>query len=216
MTRMFILALAAASLSACASKPAPPPPGPSAIVARTADSDVLYRYAGELRREEGCAAATPAYRVVAAFGYGYEIALNDLADCLLALDGSDAERALYRVEAMSALRRASYANVAKAQERLAAELAKSPEGKAEALGWALIYNDHGSHKTFDMTTFSGAFLEDLVAAIGPDAARNAEAFAKSFTPIRPAGFEPPQTARGSAQRASGGRPPQGGQRPRRR
>lgn len=216
MTRMFVLALAAASLSACASKPAPPPPGPSAIVARTADSDVLYRYAGELRREQGCAAATPAYRVVAAFGYGYEIALNDLADCLLSLEGTPAERALYREEAMTALRRASYANVARAQERLAKELAEQAGADAEALGWALVYNDHGSHRTFDMAKFSSAFLQGLAEAVGPEAAERAQAFADAFEPIRPAGFEPPQTVRGSAERPSGGRPPQGGQRPPRR
>ncbi|MEL6363744.1 MAG: hypothetical protein AAFR11_02760 [Pseudomonadota bacterium] len=217
MSRILILAAATASLvAACASKSAPPPASPSALVARAADNDALFRYANETRSEQGCAAATPAFRVVANLGYGYEIALHQLAECLLELEGTAAERTLYREEAMSALSRAAYANVSRAQARLAQELAATPGAEKDALGWALVYADHGDRKAFGLPELSSVMLADLRVVLDDEAEAAAAEFARNFTPIRQAAFEPPSVA---GARSSGGqtvrRAPPSGRRPRR-
>jgi len=200
MARLSIALLLAASLAAaCSSKPAPQP-APSAVAIGAADSDALFNYARALRKTEGCAAAAPAYRVVAAYGRGYEIAAYELADCLFDVEASGAEAALLREEAMVSLEKAAWANVARAQSRLAAELANAPGRETEALGWALVYADHADHRTFGLPALPAGLEDAMRAALGPDGEAAAAAFAASYEPVSLAPFVPPSQPKASAQR----------------
>ena len=95
----------------------------------------MIETARALRASEGCDRAIPTYRVIASYGRNFEVAQNELADCLLQSD-----RALDTAEALVWLERAARAGRTQAQAQLSRALAEADRPQ-EALAWALIYND---------------------------------------------------------------------------
>ncbi len=154
----------------------------------------------QIRAEKGCAAAAPTYRVIASFGEGYEVAQYELGACLLEIEGESArETALFREEGLFWLRRAAYADNARAQWRLANTLSGAPaavsHGPApepgKALGWALVYKENAAHELYGLAPVNPNVLAHLHASLPDDAIARAEAFAAKFKPISMAVFSPP-------------------------
>lgn len=200
------LAAASADSAALAQETAPPKEDPAAAMSRP---ERLLAHARDLQAKEGCGAAAPSYRVIAAFGEGYEIAQYELGDCLLKVTGAtDAEAALYREEALFWLRRAAYAGNARAQHRLAtalsgAELGGAPEvtpAPEEALGWALIYTDNSDRDLYGLAPIYPEILDHLAASLTEEQRERAEKFAADFDEIKMPLFTPPAMQRGEGER----------------
>lgn len=162
----------------------------------------LLALARDTQAKKGCAAALPAYRVISSFGDGYEIAQYELGACLLESGGvSDAETALLREEAALWLRRAAWAGNARAQLSLA-QLLSGASGTdrgvapapAEALGWAIIYNENAQRELYDLPAVPGPVTAHLETNLDMAARERALAFAESFTPVKMTAFTPPHAA----------------------
>lgn len=228
MKKVFGAALAAAICvsTGLAAEPSPPPAvqsasrgGENAEAPHENDAGALVAYARGLRDEKGCAAAAAAYRVVAAMGEGEEAAQHELGECLLNVKGAnDIETALFRQEGEFWLTRAAFAGNARAQRKLAMEMASpasalhNPKG---ALMWALIYDDNPTAELYGYKALPSTLAPGLRASLGEGDIAEAEAFAKDFAPILLAKYEGPKRDRtkpGIGERPEG--PPPGGRRKR--
>lgn len=211
------LALGACALGACASRPSGPPARPVSID----QSALLLKAARETRDKEGCVAAAPSLRVAAAMGEGKEAAQHELGECLIAMTGaSETETRLLHEEGRFWLTRAAYAGNARAQRFLAVEAGghgTSDSERADALKWALVYGRNAEADLYGYKALPATFVPGLRGALSADAVAEAEAFAKSFTPIPLAAFVPPKISGGAdrdGQRGPGGPggPPPDGER----
>lgn len=177
----------------------------------------LILFARHKREKEGCAAAAPTFRVIAGMGEGQEAAQHELAECLLTMKGiTDAETALFRREGEFWLTRAAYAGNARAQRKLAMEMAApasalhDPKG---ALQWALIYGKNTTADLYGFGPLPPTLVPGLKSSLNATALAEAESFAKSFTPIALSKYEAPK--RDEKRGAHGDRPrarPEGGRR----
>lgn len=155
----------------------------------------LLSVARELRETKGCAEAAPTYRVVAGMGEGEEPAQHELGECLLLIDGaSPAETALFRQEGVFWLMRAAFAGNARAQRALAIHYgarASAANAPAEALKWALVYQNNPEAAVYGYKAFPETFVPGLKKDVSPETLAGAEDFAASFAPIHLAKFSPP-------------------------
>jgi hypothetical protein len=192
-----ILWAAAAAMFASAAGAPPEAPADAADAAPGPDSaGALIAHARALRDDEGCLAAAPAYRVVAGMGAGEEAAQQELGECLLSIEGASAvETALFRQEGEFWLTRAAFAGNARAQRRLAMEMA-SPKSSLHdpkgALMWALIYDKNPTSDLYGYKALPPTLAPGLRAALEAEDRAEAEAFAAAFTPIFLARYEAPK------------------------
>ncbi|MFZ5616250.1 MAG: hypothetical protein ACOZAA_02865 [Pseudomonadota bacterium] len=233
MTRLLIAAAASAAalMSFAVAQEPPPPPGGAGEITKDApeslkgaaphqdDAGRLIAFARDLREEKGCAAASPAFRVIAGMGEGQEAAQHELGECLLELKGaSEVETALFRQEGEFWLTRAAFAGNARAQRKLVLEMASpasalhNPKG---ALMWALIYGKNPTADLYGYAPLPATLVPGLKSSLNEADIAEAENFAKDFAPIMLAKFEGPK--RDAKRSAFGERPdrPQGGGRRRR-
>ncbi|MEE2690426.1 MAG: hypothetical protein VX640_02685 [Pseudomonadota bacterium] len=215
MHRLPPAAVLFVGLAACSSAPKP---DPEAFRAATlAQSGLILAKAREQRDKEGCAAAAPSLRVVAAMGDGQEAAQHELGECLIAMTGaSETETALFHEEGLFWLTRAAYAGNARAQRALAVQygaISGSADRQAEALKWALVYNANPDAKVYGYKALPETFAPGLMKNLPADKVAEAEAFAAAFAPIHLAAFEAPAAA---AARGEFRGAPQGGTMRRRR
>lgn len=192
------------------------PPPDAAPPSRELDPARLLKFAREKRTSEGCAAAAPAYRVVAGMGEGQEAAQEELGECLLDIKTeNETERMLFRQEGAFWLARAAYAGNARAQRRLAIETAapaSSLHDPKASLKWALVYGKNPDAKLYGFGPLPPTMEPGLRAALDEASIAEAEKFAAGFAPLHLQKFEPP--ARGE-KRAGAERPkapPPGGRR----
>lgn len=219
MHRSIVLSLIATLLMAAGASAEPqggPPPGapPSGLpnegarppgelddaedAARTpliAASSRLLAEARRLKEKDGCAAAAPTYRVVAAMGAGEEAAQHELGECLLAMTGADAtDTDLFRQEGVFWLTRAAYAGNARAQRALAVTLGPTNAGaaaNAKALRWALVYARNADAKVYGFKELPPTFVPGLQSALGAAESAEAARWAVAFRPVTLARFTPP-------------------------
>jgi len=193
---------------AAASDDAPP-------AADAASPGRLLALARAERSEKGCAAALPAFRVVAAMGEGQEAAQHELATCLLQTQGASAtDAALLRQEGRFWMLRAANAGNARAQRALAMDLAAptSPDHDPKAaLTWALIYERNPQAALYGEDRLPPTLVGGLKASLPAADAADAERAASSFSPVVMAKFEPPPRPR-----VKRGERPEGMPRPERR
>ena len=171
-------------------------------------------FARELREKKGCAAAAPAFRVIAGMGEGQEAAQHELAECLLTLQGAnDVETALFRQEGEFWLTRAAYAGNARAQRKLAMAMASpanplhNPKG---SLMWSLIYSKNPTADLYGYGPLPGTLVPGLKSSLNETDIAEAERFAAEFVPIMLAKFEGPKR---DGKKGSPARPPEGARRP---
>jgi hypothetical protein len=185
---------------------------------REEDAGRLVAFARDMRDEKGCAVAAPAFRVVASMGEGEEAAQHELGECLLELKGkTDIETALFRQEAEFWLTRAAFAGNARAQRKLAMDMASpasplhNPKG---SLMWALIYGENPTADLYGYKPLPATLIPGLKSSLNEADAAEAEAFATSFAPIMLAKYESPKPDEkrgdGKGDRPKG--PPPGGRR----
>jgi TPR repeat protein len=220
----FAAALAAAG--AAVAQPAPPPGAPPIDLPESEtppeepavhqdSAGRLTAFARKTREEKGCAAAAPAYRVIAGMGEGNEAAQHELGECLLDIDGASAtETALFRQEGEFWLTRAAYAGNARAQRRLVTEMAAPASALHDpkaALQWALVYAKNPTSDLYGYKALPPTLVPGLRASLTPEAIAEAESFAATFVPVALAKFEAPkrEKAKGDPRR------PPPGARPRR-
>ncbi len=163
------------------------------------DAGRLISFARELQDKKGCAAAAPAFRVIAGMGEGQEAAQHELGECLLDLTGAnDMETALFRQEGEFWLTRAAFAGNARAQRRLVMDMASpaSPlHNPTDALKWALVYQKNPTADLYGYKGLPATLIAGLKASLGVDEIADAETFAKDFAPIALAKFEGPKRER---------------------
>lgn len=206
MTLRSAAVAAVLTLAACASGPGGPQPGQEPVSAVN-QPERLLTYARKIKAEQGCAEAAPAFRVIASFGKGYEVAQYELGACLLEAAGDDPEAVLFREEALLWLRRAAWAGNARAQGTLARVLSGAPAAEAygiaprpeEALGWAMIYKENAAHELYGLALVDPAVLAHMKSGLHADAIAGAEAFAADFEPVVMAIFTPPPQANADGQ-----------------
>jgi TPR repeat protein len=211
------IALAAAALAVGpALAQTAPPPGTPPLEAPEGESPAerpavhqdgagrLTAFARKLRAEKGCAAAAPAFRVVAAMGDGNEAAQHELGECLLEMQGATpTETALFREEARFWLTRAAYAGNARAQRRLVLDMAAPANALHDpkaALQWALVYEKNPTADLYGYKELPKTLVPGLKASLSPEAIAEAEAFAAGFTPLALAKFEAPQAQKPAGER----------------
>lgn len=160
------------------------------------DAGRLIMFARSLREEKGCAGAAPAFRVIAGMGEGQEAAQHELGECLLTMKGaSDVETALFRQEGEFWLTRAAFAGNARAQRKLAMEMASpasalhNPKG---SLMWSLIYGKNPTSDLYGYGPLPGTLVPGLKSALNETDIAEAEKFANEFAPIALAKFEGPK------------------------
>lgn len=219
---VFLAAAAVLSAEAFAQGEAPPPPDLPAEAPQAEEPPVVHQdgagrltaFARRTRADKGCAAAAPAFRVVAAMGEGNDAAQHELAECLLEMQGaSPTETALFRDEARFWLTRAAYAGNARAQRRLVLDMAAPANALHDpkaALQWALVYEKNPTADLYGFKELPKTLIPGLKTSLPPEAVAGADAFATSFVPIMLAKFEAPK-----AQKPAGDRRPPPGARPRR-
>lgn len=163
---------------------------------REFDGARLLQFAREKRTKDGCAAAAPAYRVVAGMGEGQEAAQDELGECLLDMKSeNETERLLFRQEGAFWLTRAAYAGNARAQRRLAIEMAAPASGLHDpkaSLKWALVYGKNPDAKLYGFGPLPSTMAPGLKAALDESSIAEAEKFAADFTPLALQKFEPPK------------------------
>ncbi|MFC2951085.1 hypothetical protein ACFOOP_04050 [Marinicaulis aureus] len=199
--------------------------GPSAGAGRPS---ALLAAAREQQAKEGCAKAAPAYRIVASYGEGYEIAQYELGACLMQMTGAgDPETMLFRQEGVFWLSRAAWAGDARAQGRLAEALSGAQGYAASHLGpdpeaalmWSLVYTANGSRDVYGLRPLPSLVTEHIASVLSADAEERARQKAVQFTRVTMEAFVAPampQTARGGRDSGSGRPPGGGGDRPPRR
>lgn len=172
-----------------------PPPG-FEPQAREFDASRLLKFAREKRTREGCAAAAPAYRVVAGMGEGQEAAQDELGECLLDMKSeNETERLLFRQEGAFWLTRAAYAGNARAQRRLAIETAAPASGLHDpkaSLRWSLVYAKNPDAKLYGFGPLPPTMVPGLKASLDEAAIAEAEKFAADFAPLTLQKFDPPK------------------------
>lgn len=172
------------------------------------DSTRLIKYARALRTEKGCAEAAPAYRVIAGMGEGQEAAQHELGECLLTMTGAnEVETALFRQEGEFWLTRAAYAGNARAQRKLAMEMAApaSPMHNAEgSLKWSLIYLKNPTSALYGYGPLPSTLVPGLKASLDESKIAAAEKFAADFAPLMLAKFEGPQRDQKRSRGEAGG------------
>lgn len=183
-------------------KPPVEPPAADADDAATLNERAagrLIAVARKTREEKGCAAAAPTYRVVAGMGEGQEAAQHELGECLLSMTGgSDIETALFREEGVFWLKRAAFAGNARAQRKLAIDMAApaSPLHDAKAaLQWALVYSKNPTSALYGFGPLPATMAPGLKSSLSPEDAAAAEKFAAEFKPVTLAKFEAPRPAK---------------------
>ena len=219
-------ALMLVSITACASGPKGRPDGPGGGAASVLQPSSLLAKARDTQALQGCAAAAPAYRIVASYGEGFEVAQYELGACLLEMNSDDAaETALLRQESLFWLSRAAWAGNPRAQGKLAEILSGAPlyqisavsADPEQAMMWAIVYTANGVRDTFGLKPLSAPVSNHLSATLTPVAMQNAQARADAFHKIELASFKPPQIQQGDEARTDRARRPSGGQgRPQRR
>lgn len=210
--KIVISLIAAAVLTACAS-----PGGPrgqksgadggmraGGAASITRPSALLAR-ARDLQARQGCARAAPSYRVIAAFGEGYEVAQYELGACLLEIDGASAEEtALFRNESLFWLRRAAWAGNPRAQGKLATVLSGAPAqliaqiapDPVEAMMWAIVYDGNGVRGIYNLPDMNGPVADHLDIMLDAAGLETARRRAGEFHKIEMASFIPPQAESG--------------------
>jgi len=221
LRNLSVAALAAGlcvSLAYASEPPAPPPDADAEdVLERTSPTDAaphqddagrLVMFARELREKKGCAEAAPAFRVIAGMGEGQEAAQHELAECLLSLKGANEfETALFRQEGEFWLTRAAFAGNARAQRRLAMDMASpanplhDPKG---SLKWSLVYQKNPTADLYGYGPLPASLVPGLKSALNADDIAEAEAFAATFAPLIMTKFEGPK--RDGENSASGARP----------
>lgn len=202
----------------------PPPdraPGESGAIAPDEnDAGRLIAFARQKRDDKGCAEAAPAFRVIAGMGEGQEAAQHELGECLLEMTGAnDTETALFRQEGEFWLTRAAYAGNARAQRKLAMEMASpasalhDPRG---ALQWALVYAKNPTAGLYGYGPLPATLAPGLKSALDAAAIADAEKFAREFTPLALAKFEGPKRGDRNDARKHDRHAPPPGERQRRR
>ena len=228
MQKVMFLSLALiVALSACASqggrRGGPPGGGEGRGSASVNQPERLLSHARDEQAKKGCAPAVPAYRVAASFGDGYEVAQYELGACLLEVEAtSDVEASLLAQEAQFWLNRAAWAGNARAQNKLATILSGANHtsagltpAPAEAIKWALVYEQNSARKLYNMKPVSMPVMEHLRATLDQSAFDDAQNFATTFRPISMPGFTGLRQERTQQNTQSRQQPPQGGQRRRR-
>lgn len=230
MKHPFVAALVAAFSCAAAVAEEPPPPKDDAAAKEFAekaphndDAGRLIMVARAIREEKGCAAAAPTFRVLAGMGEGEEAAQHELGECLMTLEGADAvETALFRQEGEFWLTRAAFAGNARAQRKLAMDMASpasplhNPKG---AYMWTLIYGKNPTADLYGYKALPATLAPGLKSSLSEADAAEAETFASSFKPIALAKFEAPKRDGKKGDRPNfdarpeGGHPPGGRRRP---
>ena len=230
----FVVAVAMAALAvSCASpKRGGPGGGPSDAAggprggasAAVGRPSALLAAAREQQAKQGCAKAAPAYRIVASYGEGYEIAQYELGACLIEMGGAnDAETALFRQEGVFWLSRAAWAGDARAQGRLAEALSGAKGYAAShisadpetALMWSLVYTANGSRDTYGLRPLPSQVTDQIASALSRDAEERARQKAVQFARVSMDSFVAPAMPQadksggdGRARRQpGGGRPP---------
>jgi len=186
------------------------------------DASGLIAFARDLRKQKGCADAAPSYRVLAGMGEGQEAAQHELGECLLLMEGASAiETKLFKQEGAFWLTRAAYAGNARAQRKLAMEMASpasalhDPKGSLE---WSLIYGKNPDANLYGYGPLPGTLVPGLKSSLSEDEIAEAEKFAKDFAPITLPKFEGPKREDGKKRRPGPdgagpeGRRPPGGRR----
>jgi hypothetical protein len=220
LRNLSVAALAAGlcfSLAYAAEPPAPPPDAdaeealdgapPANAAPHQDDAGRLVMFARELREKKGCAEASPAFRVIAGMGEGQEAAQHELAECLLSLKGANEfETALFRQEGEFWLTRAAFAGNARAQRRLAMDMASptsplhDPKG---SLKWSLVYQKNPTADLYGYGPLPASLVPGLKSALSAGDIAEAEAFVATFAPLAMAKFEGPK--RDGKKGASGAR-----------
>lgn len=156
----------------------------------------LIAAARKLREEQGCAASAPTYRVVAAMGEGQEAAQHELGECLLSMTGaSETETALFREEGVLWLKRAAFAGNARAQRKLAVDMAAPANPLHDvkgALQWALVYAKNPTSALYGYGPLPATMAPGLKSALSADDVAAAEKFASEFAPLAMAKYEAPK------------------------
>ncbi len=183
---------------------------------RALDPARLMQMARDKRTRDGCAAAAPAYRVVAGMGEGQEAAQNELGECLLDIKTDNpTERVLFRQEGVFWLTRAAYAGNARSQRRLAMENASPAGGLHDpeaALKWALLYDKNPDSKLYGFGPLPPTLVPGLRSSLDAEAITRAEIFAAGFTPLPLAKFDMPAQAEKKGRPGGDMKPPPGGRR----
>ncbi|WP_375204567.1 hypothetical protein [Hyphococcus sp.] len=182
----------------------------------------LLAAAREQQATQSCAKAAPAYRMVASYGEGYEIAQYELGACLLEMTGAnDAETALFRQEGVFWLSRAAWAGDPRAQGKLAEALSGAPGFAAShiapdpeaALMWSIIYMSNGARDTYALRPVPSPVSDHLKNVISEAASESANAKAERFARVKMEAFVAPPMAQNAGGPQGG---PQGRGRPPRR
>ncbi|MEK7265179.1 MAG: hypothetical protein AAB227_03675 [Pseudomonadota bacterium] len=202
-----LAASAALFLSLAYAADEPPPGDKDAADAPAAEAEIeaapnendagrLIMFARKLRDDKGCADAAPAFRVIAGMGEGQEAAQHELAECLLTMKGAnDSETALFRQEGEFWLTRAAYAGNARAQRKLAMEMASpaSPLHNAEgSLQWALVYGKNPTADLYGYGPLPPTMIPGLKSSLTAADIAKAEKFALDFTLLPLAKYEGPR------------------------
>lgn len=191
----------AATISGAFAQEEHPTEGAETSAPRPEEAGGLIAFARDLRKTKGCAQAAPAYRVLAGMGEGQEGAQHELGECLLLMEGaSEAETRLFRQEGAFWLTRAAYAGNARAQRKLAMEMA-SPAGALHnpkgSLEWSLIYGKNPSAELYGYGPLPGTLVPGLKSSLSETDIAEAEKFADEFVPITLPKFEGPEREEGS-------------------
>lgn len=172
------------------------PDGEKGVAVHQDDAGRLIMFARKLREDKGCADAAPAFRVIAGMGEGQEAAQHELGECLLTMKGSnDIEAALFRQEGEFWMTRAAFAGNARAQRKLAMEMASpaspihSPKG---SLQWALVYQKNPTADLYGYGPLPPTLLPGLKSSLSAAEIAEAETFATEFAPLPLAKFEGPK------------------------
>jgi hypothetical protein len=213
LKRQFAAACAACALNSLAAAeggpPSPPeisrtesniaPDGAKDAAPHQDDAGRLIMFARQLRDEKGCAAAAPALRVISGMGEGQEAAQHELGECLLTLKGaSEIETSLFRKEGEFWLTRAAFAGNARAQRKLAMEMASpasplhDPKG---SLQWALIYAKNPTADLYGYGPLPATLAPGLRSSLSAVEIKEAEAFAGGFALLTLEKFEGPKRDR---------------------
>lgn len=199
--------------------------GPGGQAAGIGRPSSLLAAAREQQAKEGCAKAAPAYRIVASYGDGYEIAQYELGACLLEMNSaSDTETALFRQEGVFWLSRAAWAGDPRAQGKLAQALSGAqgyaashvaPDPEA-ALMWSIVYMANGARDTYALRPVPSPVTDYLAETVSGEATERAQQKAAAFSRVTMEAFvTPPMPQNAEGRRGGPGGPQEGGRPPRR-
>lgn len=220
--RLISLTMMLAVLASCASSPrggsgGGPDRRPQSVSVN--QPSLLLTKARAQQAEQGCAKAAPAYRVVAGFGAGYEVAQYELGACLLEMaSAGTAEAELFSMESLFWLNRAAWAGNPRAQGKLA-EMLSGAGGVHDgglradpetALMWVMVYDANGARELYNLPDIPVSVMTHLGGVLTPAMQKTASARAGAFRKIEMAVFTPPAGARQQGQGGQGRGRPEGG------